>query len=297
MAAVLAGCAGGAMIWIVVGIGVVIGLSIAWWTVAFGPLSDRAEYETAARELRAGFVPAGVVSDADLAGLPKPAARLLRAWGAVGRPCPTLFEATWRGRIRTGAGRPWMTLKALQTNHTRTPARYFWLSATMSGVPVRGLHVFANGAASMLVKLLGLFPVARADGPRATRAEMVTLLNDLALLVPSALLQPAVEFTAIDDRSFGLAYTLSGVTVTAVCTVDREGNLLDFVSTDRARLMPDGRFQTMRWSTPVWNHERIGGVTVPTAGEARWHPEDGPPEPYIELQLEALTIDDAVTAR
>lgn len=271
-----------------------LALAGAYLVVSRGPGSDRARYEAVVQEHLARRTLGRVVTEADLTDLPPPAARLLRATGAVGRPIPRLFEAHWRGRIRNGETSPWMSLDAFQINDPHAPSRHFWMRARLFGLPAQGLHAYADGKATMVAKLFSIVPVAKASGPEMTRGETVTLLNDMALLAPAALLQPAVVWAPVDERSFRVTYTVGPNTVSAVCTVDEDGHLVDFVSDDRTRLTDDGSFEDLRWSTPMRGHGERGGFIVPTGGEARWHRADGTSFVYIELELVDLWVDDAV---
>lgn len=276
---------------------VLLGLAVLHGALSMGPTSHRAHYDAVVRQHLAALEVPEPVTDGDLAPLPEPAARFLRTAGAVGRPPVTLFEAHWRGRIRSSEDGPWMALDAIQTNHTREPSRHFWMDARLFGVPAQGLHAYADGAATMDVRLLSLFPVARAEGPEMTRAETVTLLNDMAIMAPSALLQPAVQWAPVDERAFRLTYTVGPHTVSAVCRIDDEGHLVDFVSDDRMVLRDDGSLESLRWSTPVRDPQPVAGFTLPTRGEALWHPEEGEPWVYLELELVDLRVDRDVPIR
>ena len=186
---------------------------------------------------------------------------------------------------------PWMTLDAVQVNHTRAPSRHFLMDATLFGLPAQGLHAYVDVEAWMSVKLFSLVPVARASGPEMTKGETVSLLNDMAVLVPSALLQPAVRWEPVDDRSFRVVYSVGSHTVAAVCIIDEAGHLVDFVSDDRGMLQDDGSIEVLRWSTPVEDPVERAGFTVPSRGVARWHPDGGASFNYIELELIDLRVD------
>jgi hypothetical protein len=62
----------------------------------------------------------------------------------------------------------------------------------MAGVPLQGYHRSVDASASMVVRLAGLVPMARASGAELTRAETVTLFDDRCVLAPATLLSPAI---------------------------------------------------------------------------------------------------------
>jgi hypothetical protein len=264
--------------------------AVAYGFASQGPPSLRAEYrrEVGARRHDVGSFT--VVTEADLQHLPLPVRRYVARSGAVGRPRVHHFRAGWVGRIRATADDPWMEFTAEQANFVDEQSRFFRMDARRGVFPVDVLHVFRGGHATMRARLLSVVPVMEAQGPEMDRAEMVTLLNDLALLAPGALIDPRIQWESIDARSIRARYTLGSTTVTAVLEFDDAGDLVDFVSDDRMAASPDGsQFVPRRWSTPVGGYRRFGDVRVMSHGKGRWHGPEGE-FTYIELELVELAI-------
>jgi hypothetical protein len=260
-----------------------------------GPLSFAAEYrrEVEARLAEAPPSPAPL-TEADLAPLPEPVQRYLRLTGSVGQPRPHHVRATWRGRIRSGPEDPWMAFTAEQYNFLAEPSRFFLMDARRAGLPVDVLHAYRDGQASMRVRLLSMIPLVDERGPAMTRAETVTLLNDMALFAPPALadptLQPDLRWEAIDARSARVRYTVGDNEVSAVLEFNEADELVDFVSDDRLAASPDGsEFRQWRWSTPVRDYRSFGDLRVMSRGEGLWHAPEGTYS-YIELELLELEI-------
>jgi hypothetical protein len=124
--------------------------------------------------------------------------RYLRFAGVVGQPHVRGFHVRFSGRIRSGPEAPWMPFTGEQHSFTDPPSRFFWMRATRAGLPVDGLHAYGEEGASMRVRLLSLFPVAGASGPGFTRTETVTLLNDMCIMAPAALLDAAIRCALSD---------------------------------------------------------------------------------------------------
>jgi Family of unknown function (DUF6544) len=257
-----------------------------------GPRSLRADYARHVEEALARPREAGVVTEADLAGLPAPVARLMRHAGAVDRPAAMGFRATIHGRIRGGPTKPWMPFTGEQVNvYGPEPCRLFFMDARMSGLPVDVLHVFDRQGATMRVRLLSLLPIVSGSGPEMDRAETVTVLNDLCLLAPAALVGAPIVWRSTDDERATVTaeLTLGGQTVSADLSIDPDGRLTDFVSDDRLRAAPDGRsFTRQRWSTPVRSEGEWDGRRVCRVGEARWHA----PEPEGTFTYLEFVVDD-----
>lgn len=269
---------------------VVLLLVVVWGFMSQGPPSFRAEYRAAVATRLVDVPEMPTLTEADLAPLPEPVRRYIRLTGAVGRPRAHHVRAVWAGRIRAGPDDPWMEFTAEQWNFPDEPARFFHMDARRAGLPVDVLHVFRGGEASMRVRMLSMIPLVDARGPELTRAETVTLLNDIALLSPSALAGPGLRWESIDDRSARVRYRLGSIETTAVLHVNDAGELTDFVSDDRLAASRDGStFEARPWSTPVEAYRDVGGLHLMSRGEARWHTPEGE-YAYVEMELLELEV-------
>lgn len=264
----------------------VILLAAVYGFASQGPWSFRATYEREvdARLAEGGEAEPPALMEADIAHLPELVQRYLRVAGAVGQPRVDHFRAVWRGRIRESPEDDWMAFEAEQVNFVRDPARFFLMDARRSGLPVDVFHAFADGAASMRVRVLSILPVVDERGPELTRAETVTVFNELCLLAPAALVDPGIEWAPVDDRSVRARYTLGENTIAAVLEFNDTGELVDFVSDDRSATSEGGRLTPLRFSTPVREYATFGDRRVMTRGEGRWHPPEGA-FAYVELEL------------
>jgi hypothetical protein len=257
---------------------------------AFGPVGLRAEYRERSEALLARTRPGQVLTEASVASLPAPLRRYLEVSGAIGRPVPASFRARWRGRIRSAADAGWMALEAEQLNATAPAERLFFMEATMMGLPAIGLHAYVGDNASMDVRALGLVQVAEGHGAAMTRAETVTLFNDLAVLAPGALTAMPIAWTELAPNRLRGEFTNAGHTIAAELVFGEDGMLQDFVSNDRGRDV-EGRFVVTRWSTPLSSPREFGGLRIQSRGEARWATAGEESFAYIELTLLELTHD------
>jgi hypothetical protein len=270
---------------------------------ATGPTSFAAEYERlATAELALGHRP-GQVTEVDLAPLPPPVARFLRATGAVGAPRISNFRATIHGRIRSDVGQRWMPFTGEQVNrYGPVPSRLFHITARMRGAPVDVLHSFIGEAATMRVRALSIVPIVDARGQEMNRSETVTIFNDMCVLAPAALVDADIAWEPVDDRTARGDYTRLGQVVGATLYFDDQDRLIDFVSDDRFRSSGDGsEFTSQRWSTPLCGYRPVRGRTVCTIGTANWHPDpDGPGTTYLDFRLDDIEYNvgpDAVSRR
>jgi hypothetical protein len=255
---------------------------------AWGPFGLRAEFDRLVLELSAGGDQAPI-TEADLAALPGPVRRYLHVSGAVGKPRPSAAHVRLTGRIRGEADDPWMPFVAEQYTTFDPPRRYFWMDATRSRLPVDVFHAYDAAGATMRVRLLSLVPMVDLSGPALTRAETVTLLNEMALYAPSTLLDSKISWRAIDEQSIEASYTHASHTVRAVLVFGDEGFLVDFWSDDRPSLAPDGvTLLERRWSTPVRDPRDQGPFRLASRGEGRY---STPAADYAYLEIDSIQVD------
>jgi hypothetical protein len=229
-----------------------------------------------------------LVTEADLVRLPPLVQRYLRVVDVVGQPMVRDFRVRLTGRIRKDATSPWMPLVVEQHSRVAPPARLFFMSARMFGLPVDGYHRYADGAASMRVKVLSALGVVDARGPAFTATETVTLFNDLCVLAPATLIDPAIQWEPLDGASVRATFTAAGHTVRAVLVFNAAGELADFWSDDRPALAADGvHFEPQRWSTPILEYGSFGRQRLARRAEARYAPATGA-YAYGEFVIEAV---------
>lgn len=232
--------------------------------------------EVAARRLEPVPADTRPVTEADVEGLPAPAQRYMHFAGVVGRPRDWSFVAHFTGRFRTGPGKRWMPCDAWQYNTAWPVARVYRIVLRAAGVPVLvGLDTYAAGRGRMRGRLAGLITVTRGSGREFDLGELVTWVNDALLLAPSMLLPPAAEWSPVDDRSFEVSVTDGPNTVTATASVDSDGRLVDFASSDRWYGAPEGPVRA-EWRTPIGDWVRANGRAFPVEGAAVWHFGGGP---------------------
>lgn len=213
--------------------------------------------------------PAAAVTEADLATLPPLMQTYLRRAGAVGRPRVRSMRVRFDAQMRSGATSPWMASTATQYEFFDPPARLFYMNATRGGVPFDVFHRYVDRAATFQVRVAGLVPVVDRRGPVLTRAETVTLMNDIVVMAPAAVLDLPFTWTTTGARSLRATFTNAGHTVAAALTFDAAGDLVGFLSSDRTQEDVKGS-RNVPWSTPISGYREIDGVRVGAHGDANW---------------------------
>ena len=212
--------------------------------------------------------------EADLRHLPVPVRRYIARSGAVGRPKVQNFRLEFAAQMWRAPGQAPIPSMSVQHNFFGRPARLFLMRARMFGLPVRALHVYSQEEATFTVRVASLVNMVDLRGSEISRAETVTVLNDMAAFAPGCLAGSGLAWVALDEQTAAATFTNGRHQVTATLTFNEDDELVDFVSDDR----PDGStgtFRPMRWSTPLADYREIDGRRLPTSGAAVYARPDG----------------------
>ncbi len=267
---------------------------VALALVALRPDGFGALYRADVRSFAAApRAPPARVTEEELAPLPPPLQRYLRRAGAVGRPHVQSFRARFRGTLRNGADAGWMEISAQQHDFLApAPARLFLMQASRWGVPFEAYHRFADGGATMRVRLASVVELINGRGPELTRSETVTLFNDLCLLAPAALLDADVGWEPVDARTVRGTFAHAGNRVTAQLKFDAQGDLVEFRSNDRSQSADGKVFRQLPWTTPLSEYRDFGPARVAARGDAVWE-EPGGAFVYGRFELVELAYNEA----
>jgi len=264
----------------------VVLIGVGFGFLARGPVSLRAAYDRDVDRALERLAAAEPITDADLAPLPLQVQRYLRGAGVVGQPRVHNFHARMHGRIRSGRDARWIVLAAEQYNFIDEPARFFYLTGSMFAVPVQGYHRYVGPSATMKVHAAALVRVVDVSGSEMSLGETVTMFNDMCVMAPATLVDPAIVWNAVDAHTARASFTNAGHTIQAELSFNDAGELTNFWSDDRYQSSPDGKsVKKLRWSTPLGGYRSFGQVRLASGGEARWH-EAGGDYVYIELTFD-----------
>jgi hypothetical protein len=260
------------------------------------PSSLRSTYAREAdRALMRAEQEAPPVTADDLRHLPQPVRVYLERVGVVGHARVRSLHATFRAKIRGGPDEPWMEGTAEQHETFDPPERLFFMQVRRVGLPVHVFHRYSGDQATMQARLLGLFTIVDASGPKMTRSETVTLLNDAFFLAPAALLDLPIEWEVLDPTRVRATFTNAAHTVSAVVHFDEAGHLVDFESGDRYQMDQDPP-RLARWSTPFSDPEEFHGFRLPSGGQALWG-EPGQEWSYADFRLRSIRYNVASPVR
>lgn len=237
-------------------------------------LQDRYDRLLATEFAAQPLTAAGSLAESDLAYLPPAVQGFIRRSGAVGKPRVQNVRVEFDAQMWRAPDQAPMRATTVQYNFFGRPARLFFMKARMFGLPVRALHVYTDECATFTVRVASLVNMVDQSGDEISRAETVTVLNDMCFLAPGSLVGPRLEWESIDNRTAVVTFTNGPHRVAATLVFNERDELVDFFSDDR----PDsstGAFRPMRWSTPISDYQDVNGRSLPTRGSAVYARPEG----------------------
>ena len=229
-------------------------------------------HEFAARD----SLPERILAASDIAHLPEPVRRYVAYTGSLGKPVPRNMRLVFAARMWRKPGSDPLKAWSEQYNFLgENPSRIFFMKASRFLVPFRVLHAYADTQATMRVRVAGLFTAADVKGEELTRAETVTLLNDLCVFAPGALGDPRLSWEAVDSSRAMVRLSNGPHTVSAMLFFSESGELTNFRSEDRSALQDDGTLRRAPWSTPLSAYREFDGRRLASRGEAIYHYPEG----------------------
>ncbi len=227
------------------------------------------------------------LTEEDIRHLPAIVQKYLHYTGAVGKEKVLNFRAEFTGGIRSKSSEEFMPLKSVQYNFTDKPTRLFYIVAKKKGIPAKGIHLYRDQTAIMLVKIFGLFTVVNAKGKEMNQGETVTLFNDMCFMAPATLIDRNIEWQEIDAMTVDAKYTNGNISVSSTLFFNEEGELVNFLSNDRFETTDGKIYKNYPWLTPVTGYININGYRLPSGAKLIYkHPDED--LVYGEFKLKSI---------
>jgi hypothetical protein len=228
-----------------------------------------------------------LLTEADMEHLPEIVKKYIRFSGFIGKEKILNFRLECKGGIRFKPDEEYMPLKSVQYNFMDLHSRLFYIVAKKKGIPAIGLHLYQNAKAVFKIKILGLFTVVNAKGPRMDQGETVTVLNDMFFMAPESLIDKSIRWEIIDSLSVKAIFSNDNISVSAVIYFNDEGRLTNFISNDR--FDTDGKeYKSYPWETPVTEYREFNGYKLPSKAKLIYKRPEGD---FCYAEFELLSIE------
>jgi hypothetical protein len=173
-----------------------------------------------------------LVTEDDIAPRPEPVRKYLRRAGVVGKNRVRNARFVFAGDFKMSPKQIWIRVRTEQYNFFDDLTRIVYIKGTISGIPVVGRDLYAEGKGNMIIRAAGLCPVANAKGPAMDTSGWKSIDS----LTASGILE--------HERK----------NVSATLQFNEKGEPVDFATDDR-HYSPTGKTsKRVRWSTPVRNY-------------------------------------------
>lgn len=214
------------------------------------------------------------LSKEEIAHLPACVQRYVVYAGATGKSKTQNVYIEFEAEMYRKPGDKPMKSHSFQYNFYGEYSRLFLMKAGKMGIPFRAIHIYRNEEATFQVKVAELHKVVDLSGEELSRAETVTVLNDMCIFAPGSLIDKRLTWNEIDNLSTKVTLTNGKFVVSAILYFNESGELINFISDDRYALQNDGTMKKMRWETPISDYREFEGRRIPTTGKTIWkYPE------------------------
>ncbi len=227
------------------------------------------------------------VTPSMVSSLPEPVQRWLNNSGVIGREViKTVYLKQHLLMKLKLTQQNWSEGTAEQYFNTIQPAFHWQLSMDLfAGFGILGRDKFFNGKGAVLMKLMGLFTVAKEeDNEKINEGALQRYLAEI-IWFPSAALSPYITWEAIDKTSARATMKYKGTTGSGIFQFDTNGNLQKFTAMRFMGSDPDS--ERKKWTGEVQEITEMNGVKIPSKMNITWSLDDGD---WTWLKLEIIEI-------
>ncbi len=222
-------------------------------------------------------------SAAELEGLPEPVQRHLVQAITPGTPLVTSAWLRMRGHIKVGRWVPFRARQLLNPHHG-----FVW-AARAAGI-IAGSDRYVDGHGGLDWKLLGLLPVAHAEGPDVTRSAAGRAGAE-AIWLPTALLPRfGVRWSAGSGNQVTADFRVRDTPVELRLRLDAAGRITSLVFDRWGDPDTTGTFAQHPFGGEFTGYRPFQGLTIPSQGRLGWfYGEDGwPAGEFLRFQITDL---------
>ncbi|MBD0255013.1 MAG: hypothetical protein ICV83_04775 [Cytophagales bacterium] len=228
------------------------------------------------RSLLPDTLPAGqVVTPQLLSGLPASVQVWLRRSGVVGREMIHTAHLVQRGQMRTKPNGKWMPFTAQQYVTVDQPG-FHWVADVEAAplVHLAGRDQYQRGRGYLLIQLLSLFPVARAEGRQIDQGTLLRYLGEI-VWCPAAALQDYITWQQIDPSRALATMRYGGISASGVFTFNQAGDVISFSARRYYDRKEGATLEDWLVRVDPESYRVFDGIRVPTRSTVTWQLKEG----------------------
>lgn len=240
-----------------------------------------------------GRVAVARVGAGELAGLPAPVQRYLRAVLREGQRVPTTARIVHDGTFLLRPPDGWRPFRSVES-FVSHPAGFLWDAEVRSapGLVVRVRDGLIDGAGSMRASLLGVIPIVKVEGtPDIAQGALFRWLAE-AQWMPTALLPSAgVLWLPVDDSTARATVSVAGVSAWLDFHFGPDSLVTRTYTSARGRDV-NGVTVATPWEGRCTDWQERGGMRIPLECEVAWLLPEGR-QAYWRGRITGIAYDDA----
>jgi hypothetical protein len=216
-----------------------------------------------------------VFTEKDIENLPTALQKYFKYCGFLGANKMSYTKAYYKNvDFIQGKGGPKVTIDYTTYNFIYRPQRIALINSSMYGIPFEGYDSYIDQKGRMKGVVAKNITLFNEVGPEMDKAALVTYLGE-CLFVPSVALKEFIRWEEIDDTHVKATITDYNISAEGIFTFSEKGEMLEFVTKDRAVTNSDGSKENVDWSGICNNYIENNGIKQPSHFEAVWHYKDG----------------------
>lgn len=165
--------------------------------------------------------------------------------------------------------------KTLKINYSEyifggVPARFAFIDSLLYGIPFQGLDSFIDGEGGMEGVIAKHITIFNHRGKEMNKAALVTWLGEI-IFMPSQLLSGNVDIKEIDKNTVAVSVAYDNIMASGVYKFLDNGELVEFITDDRALIYNNGRIEHRTWSILYEDYKNNGDLLLPNRLKSKWH--------------------------
>ena len=189
------------------------------------------------------------------------------------------------GRIRSKPDGRWMAMSAEQFITADKPG-FIWSAVIDAGylIKLNGRDKYMGGKGNMLIKALGLVPIADSSGNEIDQSAMMRYLAEIIWL-PTAALNNYIQWEYVNETTARATMNYANENVTGLFFFDRDGDIRGFEGKRYGNF--EGHFSLETWSIRIVEYKVFTTLRIGNKCEVTWKLKQGD---FTWLQLEVTDI-------
>lgn len=179
-----------------------------------------------------------------------------------------------KGEMRTKPAGKWMPFTAEEYFNAQENS-FLWKAEVqmIPGIFLSGRDKLNNGRASMLIKLMSLFPIVKEeDNYKANSGAMIRYLGEICWF-PSAALNRNITWKNFDDFSAEAVLQQNDIKVSGIFHFSEEGELLSFEAERYFGAGADSKKE--KWLVETEETKDFHGIRIPSKSKVTWKLPNG----------------------